>query len=101
MQPGLPELAQKMKDGQVKTLVAIECNPAYDAPGDLDFAAALEKVAFRVHFAPWQNETSALCDSAAPRRASLGKLVGRARAGRHRQHRAAADRAAVRHAHRA
>ena len=62
MQPGLPELAQKMKDGQVKTLVAIECNPAYDAPGDLDFAAALEKVAFRVHFAPWQNETSALCD---------------------------------------
>ena len=61
-QSGLPELAQKMKDGQVKTLVAIECNPAYDAPGDLNFAAALEKVAFRVHFAPWQNETSALCD---------------------------------------
>jgi len=61
-QPGLTELVQKLTDGQVKTLIAIECNPVYDAPADLNFAAALEKVPFRVHFGLWENETAALCD---------------------------------------
>jgi Fe-S-cluster-containing dehydrogenase component len=62
MQPGLPELAQKLRDDQVKTLIALECNPVYDAPADLNFAPALEKAAFRVHFGQLENETSALCE---------------------------------------
>ncbi len=61
-QPGLPELAQKLREGQVKTLIAMECNPVYDAPADLNFASALEKAPIRVHFGQWENETSALCD---------------------------------------
>ncbi len=61
-QPGLPELVQKLSAGQVKTLIAIECNPVYDSPADLNFAAALEKVPFRVHFGLGENETSALCE---------------------------------------
>lgn len=61
-QPDLAELVQSMRDGRVKTLIAMECNPVYDAPADLDFAAALAKVPFRVHFGLWENETSALSE---------------------------------------
>ncbi len=61
-QPGLPELVQKLEAGQVNSLIAIECNPVYDGPGDLNFAAAFEKAPFRVHFGQWENETSALCE---------------------------------------
>ena len=65
-QPGLPELAQKLREGQVKTLIAMECNPVYDAPADLNFASALEKAPIRVHFGQWENETPALCDGRLP-----------------------------------
>ena len=58
-QPGLPELVQHLNSGAVKTLIVLECNPVYDAPADLKFADALEKAAFRVHFAQSGNETSA------------------------------------------
>ena len=58
-QPGLPELVQRLNAGQVKTLIVLDCNPVYDAPTDLNFADALEKAAFRVHFAQSGNETSA------------------------------------------
>ena len=53
---------RKLGAGQVKTLIALECNPAYDAPADLNFADTLEKAAFRAHFGQARNETSALCD---------------------------------------
>ncbi|MGO9484249.1 MAG: 4Fe-4S dicluster domain-containing protein [Rhodomicrobium sp.] len=61
-QPGLRELVEKLRAGQVKTLATLECNPVYDGPADLSFATALEKAPFRVHFGLWENETSALCD---------------------------------------
>ena len=61
-QPGLPELAQSLKGGQVKTLIAIECNPAYDAPADVDFESTLQKAEFRAHLSQIVDETSALCD---------------------------------------
>ncbi len=70
-QPGLPELVQKLRAGQVTSLIAIECNPVYDAPADLNFAAALEKAPFRVHFGLWENETSALSDWQLPASHSL------------------------------
>jgi Fe-S-cluster-containing dehydrogenase component len=42
-------LAADIDAGRVDTLVTIGCNPAYDAPADLDFAAKLKKVAHSVH----------------------------------------------------
>jgi molybdopterin-containing oxidoreductase family iron-sulfur binding subunit len=61
-QPGLQELAQSLNAGQVKTLIAIDCNPAYDAPADLDFISAMQKSEFRAHFSQIADETSAFCD---------------------------------------
>ncbi len=51
-------LAKDMAAGKVKTLVVLGGNPVYDAPVDLDFAAALGKVETSVHLHDYQNETS-------------------------------------------
>jgi len=53
---------QSLNEGQVKTLIAIECNPAYDAPADLAFKDALQKAEFRAHLSQIVDETSALCE---------------------------------------
>ena len=57
----LENLTASMQAGEVDALVIIGGNPVYDAPADIDFAAALDKVAFRVHLGPYTNETSELC----------------------------------------
>ena len=46
--------------GQVKTLVVLGGNPAYDAPADLAFAAAAAKAEELVHFGSHVDETAAL-----------------------------------------
>jgi Fe-S-cluster-containing dehydrogenase component len=46
---------------RLDTLVILAGNPVYDAPAELDFAAALAAVPFRVHLASHVDETSALC----------------------------------------
>ncbi len=61
-QPGLEELSQSLNAGRVKTLIAMECNPVYDAPADLDFKSALQKAEFRAHLSQIADETSALCE---------------------------------------
>jgi len=43
---------------RVKTLVILGGNPVYDAPVDLDFAAALAKAETSVHLSEYVNETS-------------------------------------------
>ena len=57
------ELAVEIGDGRVDLLIILGGNPAYDAPGDLDFAGVLKngKVPLRVHLGPYQNETAELC----------------------------------------
>jgi MoCo/4Fe-4S cofactor protein with predicted Tat translocation signal len=57
----LPDLVRDMAQGAVDALFIIGANPAYSAPADLNFAAALSKVRFRAHFAEYEDETSALC----------------------------------------
>ncbi|MGI8891652.1 MAG: TAT-variant-translocated molybdopterin oxidoreductase [Chthoniobacterales bacterium] len=57
----LIELLDAMRGGQVELLVVLGGNPVYDAPVDLDFASALEKVKLRIHHSLFANETSALC----------------------------------------
>ncbi|MHC4787182.1 MAG: 4Fe-4S dicluster domain-containing protein, partial [Planctomycetota bacterium] len=47
--------------------VIIGGNPVYDAPADLDFAAALGQVRTSVHLSLYDNETSRLCTWHVPR----------------------------------
>ncbi|MCE7973531.1 MAG: 4Fe-4S dicluster domain-containing protein [Leptolyngbya sp. PLA1] len=56
---GLAALTAKMKAGQIKTLVCVGANPAYDAPGDLDFAGAWAKVPNTVTLSVESTETAA------------------------------------------
>jgi molybdopterin-containing oxidoreductase family iron-sulfur binding subunit len=57
----LGELVEAMRGGEVRVLVILEGNPAYDAPADLDFAGALSRVPLSVHLALYDDETSARC----------------------------------------
>jgi molybdopterin-containing oxidoreductase family iron-sulfur binding subunit len=52
------ELVADMNAGKVATLVIIGGNPVYNAPVDLDFAKALDKVRLRVQLSVCKNETT-------------------------------------------
>lgn len=56
----LVDLVAAMAAGEVRALLMLGTNPAYDAPGDLGFAAALERVPFRLHAGLYADETAAL-----------------------------------------
>ena len=55
----LTDLVRGMESGAVDTLLILGGNPAFTAPVDLGFEAALRKVAFSVSLADEPNETSA------------------------------------------
>jgi MoCo/4Fe-4S cofactor protein with predicted Tat translocation signal len=57
----LRDLVRAMAANEVEILVILGGNPVYTAPADLDFAAQLAKVTFRLHLSLYDNETSALC----------------------------------------
>ncbi len=53
------DLVKELESGRVDQLIILGGNPVYDAPADLNFAAALAKVKkASVHLADYQNETS-------------------------------------------
>ncbi len=54
-------LCGAMNEGKVQMLVVLGGNPVYDAPADLRFADALQKVSARIHLSPYDNETSRKC----------------------------------------
>ena len=54
----LRELVEEMRSGVVELLVVLGGNPVYDAPVDLNFTAAFDKVKLRVHHSLHFNETS-------------------------------------------
>jgi len=54
----IKELIADMNAGKVDTLVIIGGNPAYNAPVDLDFLSAVEKVKLRIQFSSYKNETT-------------------------------------------
>lgn len=58
----LATLTDEMGAGQVDCLVVLGGNPVYNAPADIGFAQALEKVKTKIHFGLYQDETSAKCD---------------------------------------
>ncbi len=55
---GLKTLTAAMSAGQVNAIIIVGGNPAYTAPADLDFAAALSKVATSIHLGMHVNETA-------------------------------------------
>jgi molybdopterin-containing oxidoreductase family iron-sulfur binding subunit len=57
----LADLVARMNAGEVESLLILSGNPAHDAPADLVFANALERVPFRVHLSQYEDETSRLC----------------------------------------
>lgn len=57
----LKSLVDDMNSGAVDMLVIVGGNPVYDAPADLKFAQALQKVALRIHYSLHYEETSELC----------------------------------------
>ncbi|HTV48874.1 MAG TPA: 4Fe-4S dicluster domain-containing protein, partial [Phycisphaerae bacterium] len=63
----IAQLTAAMKNKEINTLVILGGNPVYDAPADLDFAAALAKVSTKIHLSDSFNETSQLCNWHLPR----------------------------------
>ncbi len=57
----LRELTDAMREGQVSTLVVLGGNPVYDAPADLRFAEALERVQTSIALSALLDETSSRC----------------------------------------
>src|SRR5689334_6953674 len=52
------ELIADMNAGKVETLVIMGGNPAYNAPVDLEFVKALDKVKLRIQLSSYKNETT-------------------------------------------
>ena len=67
----LRELAKDMHAGKVEILIVLGGNPVYDAPADLDFATAMDKVGLRVHWSLYEDETSERCHWHVPATHSL------------------------------
>jgi molybdopterin-containing oxidoreductase family iron-sulfur binding subunit len=63
---GLRELASLMASGQVQGVIVLGGNPAYCAPGDVEFEEALRKVPFSAHLTLYDNETTEACRWALP-----------------------------------
>jgi MoCo/4Fe-4S cofactor protein with predicted Tat translocation signal len=55
-------LSEEMLAGRVETLLILDSNPVYTAPGDIDFVAALGKVPTKVCFGLYVDETGRKCD---------------------------------------
>jgi MoCo/4Fe-4S cofactor protein with predicted Tat translocation signal len=62
----LRALAADMAAGKVETLVILGGNPVFNAPGDVDFAAALTKVKTSIHLGLAVDETGSLATWHAP-----------------------------------
>ncbi|MFG0251506.1 MAG: TAT-variant-translocated molybdopterin oxidoreductase [Phycisphaerales bacterium JB038] len=63
----IDDLTAAIRDESVSTLVVLGGNPVYDAPANLDFAAALELVSFSVQLSEYVNETARRCTWHLPR----------------------------------
>jgi molybdopterin-containing oxidoreductase family iron-sulfur binding subunit len=60
-------LVESMTGGDVRTLLILGGNPVYDAPADLAFADALDRVEVSVHLSSHRDETSLRCSWHVPR----------------------------------
>ncbi len=75
----LMSLAEAIVEGQVEALLILGGNPAYDAPGDLEFAELIGRVPLSVHLGYWFDETSKVsfvAHSRSSRARKLGRSAG-------------------------
>lgn len=63
---GLGDLVAKADKGELETLIILGDNPVSTAPGDIDVAAAIGKVANTVYLGEYDDETGAICDWSLP-----------------------------------
>lgn len=56
----LRALTTELNAGNIDTLLVLGGNPAYEAPGELNFSDAYKKAKWRVHLSEYQDETSFL-----------------------------------------
>lgn len=63
----LASLVRAAQDGEVQSLIVLDANPVYDAPGSLGFAQALERIPFSVHLGLYHDETGQACGWHVPR----------------------------------
>jgi molybdopterin-containing oxidoreductase family iron-sulfur binding subunit len=64
--PSVAVLADDMRAGKVDTLLMLGVNPAYDAPADTGFIAALRHVRHTLHLGMYRDETGVLAEWHAP-----------------------------------
>jgi Fe-S-cluster-containing dehydrogenase component len=62
----IASLAQDMHAGRVSTLLMIDTNPVFTAPGGLDFAHAMERVPLSIALGKWPDETGRLATWSVP-----------------------------------
>jgi MoCo/4Fe-4S cofactor protein with predicted Tat translocation signal len=58
----LKDLMTDISAGKVDLLVIMDCNPAYDAPADVDFLKVMQNVPLTVHWGLYYDETAYNCD---------------------------------------
>ena len=88
-------LVKRMETGAISTLLILGGNPVYNAPPDLKFGEALQKVPDSIHSAIYEDENLAALHLA-PFAGTLSGVLGRRKdLRRHGEHRPAADRAAL------
>jgi molybdopterin-containing oxidoreductase family iron-sulfur binding subunit len=58
----LADLVADMRAGGVESLVIVDTNPVYTAPGSLDFRDALRRVPTSLHLGQHRDETGDLCE---------------------------------------
>ncbi|MGY3443613.1 MULTISPECIES: TAT-variant-translocated molybdopterin oxidoreductase [unclassified Bradyrhizobium] len=58
----LTELVSDIDAGKVHSLIVIDCNAAYSAPGELKAAEALQRVRTSLHLGLQRDETGTLCE---------------------------------------
>lgn len=63
----IASLVRELNANAVDTVIIIGGNPVFDAPADLDFAAALAKAGTTVRFGEYADETSAACQWHVPK----------------------------------
>ncbi len=57
----ITNLTAAMRNKEIRTLVMLDVNPAYNAPADLDFASALANVTESIQLSNYVDETARLC----------------------------------------
>ncbi|PKO17070.1 molybdopterin oxidoreductase [candidate division BRC1 bacterium HGW-BRC1-1] len=57
----LRQLTDDMSAGKVQVLMILGGNPVYNAPPELEFVKAMDRVALKTHLSGWNDETSEYC----------------------------------------